>query len=91
MLCAAMVDSQFCNTMLRDPSQAISLGYQDHTFALTAEERMLVCGIQAQRLEDFASQIQSWVSTNGNGASHNGNGHDILSKVRHKEELFRSP
>jgi hypothetical protein len=89
LLCAATVDSQFRRTLLRDPSHAISLGYLDHRFALTAEECVLISGIRARRLEDFASQIQSWVSTNGNGAGRNGHGHDILAKMRRQEELFR--
>jgi hypothetical protein len=30
-----------------------------------------VTGIQAQQLEDFAAQVYCWISTDGNGQSHN--------------------
>jgi hypothetical protein len=72
LLCAAVVNERFRQTLLRDPLQAITGGYQGQKFALTSEERDLVIGIQARQLEDFANQIYHWVSGNGNG---NGNGH----------------
>jgi hypothetical protein len=75
LLCAAVVNESFCQTLLRDPLRAISGGYQGQTFALTSEERDLVTGIQAGRLEDFANQVYHWVSANGNGRNGNGNGH----------------
>jgi hypothetical protein len=84
LLCAAMVDSQFCEILLRDPPRAISGGYLDHTFSLTSEEWGLVVSLRARELEDLASQIQSWVSTNGNG-----NGHDVLARMSRQAELFR--
>jgi hypothetical protein len=74
VLCAAVVNDRFRQTLLRDPAQAISGGYQGQNFALTSEERDLVTGIQARQLEDFANQIYHWVSGNGNGNGH-GNGH----------------
>jgi hypothetical protein len=73
LLCAATVNGRFREMLLRDPAQAIATGYFDHTFALTPEERDLVLGIRAQRLEDFAAQVHRWISGNGNG---NGNGHN---------------
>jgi len=72
LLCAATVNGRFRETLLRNPAKALATGYCDHTFALTPEERDLVLGIQAQRLEDFAAQVYRWLSSNGNG---NGNGH----------------
>jgi hypothetical protein len=89
LLCAAMVDSQFCETLLRDPPQAVSEGYLDHTFPLTPEEWRLMANIKARELEDLAGQIQSWVSTNGNGSGRNGDGQDVLARTRRQAELFR--
>jgi hypothetical protein len=89
LLCAAMVDGQFCETLLRDPPRAISGGYLDHTFSLTPEEWRLVASLRARELEDLASQIQSWVSTNGNGNGRNGNGHDVLARMSRQAKLFR--
>jgi hypothetical protein len=74
LLCAATVNDRFRSTLLRDPAQALAVGYFDHTFSLTSEERDLVVGIQAQRLEDFAEQVYCWMQSGGNG--HNGNGHN---------------
>ena len=73
LLCAATVNGRFREMLLRDPAQALSTGYLDHSFSLTSEERELVTGIHAQQFEDFAAQVYHWISGNGNG--HNGNGH----------------
>lgn len=64
LVCAAMINSRFRETLLRDPAQALASGYYEHSFALTAEERDLVLGIRAQKLEDFADQVQRWISGN---------------------------
>jgi len=73
LLCAATVNGRFREMLLRDPAQAIATGYFEHSFCLTPEERDLVVGIQAGKLEDFAAQVYHWMSGNGNGAyGHNG-------------------
>lgn len=78
LLCAATVNARFCEALLSDPAKAIAAGYFDQTFRLTAEERDLVTGIRAARLEDFAAQVYHWISIkangNGNGYKVNGNG-----------------
>ena len=71
LLCAAAVNRRFRESLLRNPAQAIAMGYYNYTFALTPEEQTLVTGIQAQQLEDFAAQVYCWISTDGNGQSHN--------------------
>ena len=70
LLCASTVNGRFRETLLHNPAKALATGYCNHTFALTPEERELVLGIQAQRLEDFAAQIYGWLSSNGNGNGH---------------------
>jgi hypothetical protein len=71
LLCAAVVNNRFRETLLRNPAQAIASGYLDHNFSLTPEERDLVVDIKAQRFEDFAGQVHNWLSGNRqNGTSH---------------------
>ncbi len=70
LLCAAIVNTRFCETLLRNPAQAVAMGYQDQTFSLTPEEHKLVISIQAQRLEDFAAQIYCWIANDGSGPRH---------------------
>ena len=77
LLCAATVNGRFRETLLRNPAKALAAGYGEHTFALTPEERELVLGIQAYRLEDFAAQVYGWLSTDGNG-----NGHKQAGRAR---------
>jgi hypothetical protein len=78
LLCAATVNGRFRDMLLRDPAQAIATGYFDHSFSLTPEERDLVVGIRAGKLEDFAAQVYHWMSGNGNGynGTNGRNGHN---------------
>jgi hypothetical protein len=84
LLCAATINVRFRDILLHDPAQALSMGYLDHTFSLTAEEEALITSIQAQQLEDLAAQIHDWMSTKENG--HGSNGHqqsvDLLDLPR---------
>lgn len=104
LLCAAVVNDRFCETLLQNPAHALASGYYDHTFSLTPEERDMVIGVHAQKLEDFAAQVYRWISGNGDGrsdrrssrysshAAHNGNGKQ--KQVGTKErlvELYGAP
>jgi len=64
LLCAATVNSRFREALLRAPAQAIATGYLGQAFSLTSEERILLTGIQAQRLEEYAAKVYCWISTN---------------------------
>jgi hypothetical protein len=57
LVCAAVVNSGFRESLLRNPAQALATGYYGHSFRLTTEERDLVTRIRAQKFEDFAAQI----------------------------------
>ena len=91
LVCAATINARFRETLLSNPAKALASGYFGHSFALTQEERELVLGIRAKGLEDFAAQVYSFVSGNGdetvpvrygrNGHGHSGNG-------RHREPLL---
>lgn len=65
LVCAALINDRFCQTLLSNPAQALAMGYQDQSFSLTPEERTFVLGVRARQLEDFAAQIYCWMSGNG--------------------------
>jgi len=54
---AAVVDRQFCDILLQDPSIALQKGYQGETFPLSKEEKDLIVSIRANSLSDLARQI----------------------------------
>ena len=85
LLCAAVVNNRFRETLLRNPAQAIATGYLDHSFSLTPEERNLVVDIRAQGFEDFAAQVHHWLSGSSNG--HGRNGTDSIERFT---SLFRA-
>jgi hypothetical protein len=64
LLCAAVVNTRFQESLLRNPAQALATGYFTHSFSLTPEEQDLVTRIKAQRIEDFAAQIHRWMTGN---------------------------
>jgi hypothetical protein len=93
LLCAAVVNNRFRETLLRNPAQALATGYLDHNFSLTPEERDLVVDIEAQRFEDFAAQVYHWLSGNGNGNGQNGTErrHNALGSGEPLVDLYRAP
>ena len=54
---AAIVNQQFCNMLLQDPSTALQKGYMGQTFALSKNEQDLIMTIRAKSLSDLAKQI----------------------------------
>ena len=69
LLCAAVVNERFCEVLLHHPLRALSSGYGGQGFSLTPEERALVIGIRAERLEDLAAGIYDWISGNSHGGA----------------------
>lgn len=69
LLCAAVINERFRDMLLHHPARAIATGYYEHTFSLTPEEHELVMGIRAERLEDFAASVYSWISGNSRDGS----------------------
>ena len=64
LLCAAMVNKKFCQTLLKDPATALDNGYFGYKFMLTQEQGSFIRDIQAISLEDFAEQVCEWISQN---------------------------
>ncbi len=54
---AAVVNRQFCDMLLQDPSIALQKGYLGEAFPLSKEEKDLIVSIQANSLSDLAKQI----------------------------------
>jgi hypothetical protein len=80
-----VINSRFRESLLRNPAQALAMGYYDHTFSLTPRERDLVLDIKAQRLEDFAAQVHQWITGNGSHPEkgHDGSGRSEISRNGH--------
>jgi hypothetical protein len=54
---AAVVNRQFCDMLLQDPSIAIQRGYLGESFSLSTEEKELITSIRASSLSDLANQV----------------------------------
>ena len=54
---AAVVNQQFRDMLLQDPSIALQKGYQGETFSLSKEEQDLLITIRAKSLSDLAKQV----------------------------------
>ena len=54
---AAVVNRQFCDMLLEDPSIALQKGYLGETFSLSKEEQDLIVSIRAKSLSDLAKQV----------------------------------
>ena len=98
LVCAATINARFRETLLSDPAKAIANGYFGQSFALAQEECDLVLGIRAKGLEDFAAQVYSFVSGNGNrmapirhGRNGNGRKQEPLPSADSLVDLYRPP
>ena len=67
LVCAAMINARFRETLLHDPARAIKSGYLGQKFVLTQEECVMLTNIHAQKLEDFASQVIAWTKASAQG------------------------
>jgi hypothetical protein len=54
---AAVVNQQFCDMLLQDPSIALQKGYLGEAFPLSKEEEDLIVSIRAKSLADLAKQV----------------------------------
>ena len=54
---AAVVNQQFCDMLLQNPSIALQKGYLGETFPLSKEEQDLIISIRANSLSDLAKQV----------------------------------
>jgi hypothetical protein len=61
---AAVVNKQFCDMLLNDPSIALQNGYLGETFSLSKEEEDLIVSIRANSLSDLAKQVNRSLPSN---------------------------
>jgi hypothetical protein len=54
---AAVVDQQFRDMLLQNPTRAIQKGYLGEAFSLSKEEQDLITSIRAKSLSDLARQV----------------------------------
>lgn len=57
LFAAAIVNNQFCETLLSQPEEALANGYLGQTFALTDHEKMIIKSVRADTLTDFAQKV----------------------------------
>jgi hypothetical protein len=57
LFAAAIVNDQFCETLLSKPEEALANGYLGQTFALTDHEKMVIKSVRADTLTDFAQKV----------------------------------
>ena len=54
---AAVVNKNFCETLLRDPERALKQGYLGKTFSLSSEDASLIVSLNAKSLTELAQQV----------------------------------
>lgn len=57
LLCAAVVNTRFCERLLADPVKAAAQGYCGETFILSKDNICRLSAIRASNLADFAAQL----------------------------------
>ncbi len=57
MFAAAVINRQFCESLLMNPHEALQNGYLGETFLLNKDERELIMSIRAESLADLAKQM----------------------------------
>ena len=57
ILTAAVVNHNFCDTLLSNPAKAVSYGYSGEKFNFAYSERKRISSIRANSLTEFAAQL----------------------------------
>lgn len=60
---AAIVNSQFRETLLREPEMALAGGYLGQTFSLSDQEKTIISAVRARDLTDFAQKVNQALKT----------------------------
>jgi len=63
LLAAAIVNSQFRETLLSEPEMALAGGYLGQTFSLTEHEKAVISNVRAKDLTDFAQKVNQALKT----------------------------
>ena len=57
LLSAAVINHNFCNMLLSDPSKAINNGYSGEKFNLSKDAQEKITTIHASSLQEFAAKL----------------------------------
>ena len=57
LFAAAIVNDEFCETLLHRPEEALAQGYLGQAFSLTDQERTIIKSVRANTLTDFAQKV----------------------------------
>lgn len=63
LLAAAIVNSQFRDTLLSEPELALAGGYMGQVFSLTDREKTVISNVRAKNLTDFAQKVNQALKT----------------------------
>jgi hypothetical protein len=63
LLAAAIVNSQFRDTLLTEPELALAGGYMGQAFSLTDHEKAVISNVRAKDLTDFAQKVNQALKT----------------------------
>ncbi|HAV77044.1 MAG TPA: hypothetical protein DCX53_06795 [Anaerolineae bacterium] len=63
LFAAAVVNSQFRETLLCEPESALENGYLGQTFSLTDQETAIVKTVRGKDLTDFAQKVNQALKT----------------------------
>jgi hypothetical protein len=57
LIAAAVINSQFCDVLLKDPEKAVKNGFSGEYFSLDHKEKSILFSIKASNLAEFAMQV----------------------------------
>jgi len=57
LLAAALISSQFCNLLLKDPARALKQGFAGEQFSLSNEEQDFILSLRASSLQEFVTHV----------------------------------
>jgi hypothetical protein len=64
MFAAALVSRQFCQHLLKEPTDALKHGYMGEVFNITEEERNLIVSTRANSLAELALHVNEALELN---------------------------
>ena len=57
LLAAALISSQFCNLLLKDPARALRQGFAGEQFSLSSDEQDFILSVRASSLQEFVAHV----------------------------------
>ncbi len=57
LLAAALISSQFCSLLLKDPARALQQGFAGEQFMLSNDEHDFILSLHASSLQEFVARL----------------------------------